>query len=101
LGEAEDDLKSALKLQPDNSNYLDSLGLVYYKKAEYEKARRTFEKSVGNLKSMSKENAAVFGHLGDAYLRLGEREKAVAQWQKALELDPGDKSYSQKINQNR
>jgi tetratricopeptide (TPR) repeat protein len=85
---------AALEAQPENSSYLDTKGWVYYQLGEYRDAEqfilRSIEKGGGS--------AVVFDHLGDIYFRLGDSEKARANWQKALDLDPANAAFREKLD---
>jgi cytochrome c-type biogenesis protein CcmH/NrfG len=47
---------------------------------------------------MSKEDAVVFDHLGDTYLKLSRVPQALDAWQKAANLDPKNKNLADKID---
>jgi tetratricopeptide (TPR) repeat protein len=63
---------------------MDTLGWVYYKKGLYDLAIGEFSDSLAKIP----ENAAVIYHLGMAYYKKGEKEKAKEQLEKALSLQP-------------
>jgi tetratricopeptide (TPR) repeat protein len=60
LDEAEQYIKRALSLEPESGHIIDSLGWVYYKKGEYERAIAELEKAVQYLP----EDPVVAEHLG-------------------------------------
>jgi len=77
-------IKKALKLEPDNAAYLDSLGWVYYRLKKYDVALRYIEKAV----KLSKEpDPTTYDHLGDIYAALKNWNKAVEYWKKSFELE--------------
>ncbi len=78
-------IRRALELEPDNGAYRDSLGWYYYKTDKFDKALAELTKAAELLKP---EDAVIFGHLGDTYLKLNDTANAVASWQKAMTLDP-------------
>ena len=47
--------------------------------------------------AFSGEDAVIFEHLGDIYLKLGEVDKALANYNKSLELDPANKEVTKKL----
>jgi predicted negative regulator of RcsB-dependent stress response len=47
---------------------------------------------------MDHEDAVVFEHIGDVYLKLNRVPQALEAWQKALVLDPKNKKLSEKID---
>jgi tetratricopeptide (TPR) repeat protein len=96
LDEAEKMAKESLKLDPKNKNTIDTLGWVYYKQKKYKESVEELSKAVEN-----NENPSITDHLGDAYFALGEREKARAEWEKALKLCDNDdlkKKIQAKLN---
>jgi tetratricopeptide (TPR) repeat protein len=82
LNEALTLIQEALKTEPDNSSYLDSLGWVYFKLGKLDLAEENLKKA---LKSDS-ASATILEHLGDVYQKQGKTEPAKAAWQKALTL---------------
>lgn len=83
LEEARGYLERAMELQPDSGAITDSIGWLYFRMGEYEKAR---EYLLQALKiSFDVEVAA---HLGEVLWALGEHERARHVWEKALERDP-------------
>ena len=82
LNEALELIQRAVRAEPTNSSYLDSLGWVYFKLGQLENAER-------NLKEAARRNSTsstIQEHLGDLYHRQGKTELARAAWQKALSL---------------
>jgi len=86
LEEAKALIKKALDMDPENGAYLDSIGWVYFKLFDYEKARGYLEKAVLNMDQSEEENYIIYDHLGDTYHKLGLRSEAIDTWKKALEL---------------
>lgn len=66
-----------------NGAYLDSLGWVLYKKKEFKEAVKVLEQAV---EDKSAQHIEIYDHLGDAYMALGDREKALEAWRKGLEV---------------
>jgi tetratricopeptide (TPR) repeat protein len=95
LDEAEDAIKRALQFDPGNGAYLDSMGWVQYRQGKFEQALENLKRAVQNL---SREDAVVFEHLGDAYLKLNRMPQAIEAWQKAHALDPSNKELAAKID---
>jgi Tfp pilus assembly protein PilF len=92
LAAAELMIKKALELDPQNAAYLDSLGWLYFKRGNVREALRFLEQASSLL-----EDAVIFSHLGDAYFRMRDFQKAIASWEKSLQLDPGEEIIKQKI----
>jgi len=94
LDEAEDMIKRALQIEPDNGSYLDSLGWVEFRKGRFDQALADLLRAA---KNMEHEDAVVFEHIGDVYLKLKRVPQALEAWQKALVLDPKNKNLTEKI----
>jgi len=82
LEEALQMIQKAVKAQPENSSFLDSLGWVYFKLGNYEEAEKTLKDA--NRRDTS--SATILDHLGDVYAKQGKLELARVTWQKALNL---------------
>ncbi len=86
LGEAEALIRRALKQEPDNHYYQDSLGWACYKLGRYDEAREALTKAAAAITQAGAEEAVVFEHLARTYEKLGDRRKARANFDKAGEL---------------
>jgi tetratricopeptide (TPR) repeat protein len=95
LEEAEAMIKRALQLEPNNGAYLDSLGWVEFRQGKFEQASSDLVRASQN---MSRDDPAVFDHMGDAYMKLSKAPQALEAWQKALALDPQNKKLAEKID---
>lgn len=95
LDEAGEMIKKALEMEPDNGAYIDSLGWLYYKKGELEKALKELLRAAEVIKP---EDAVVFDHIGDVYQKLGKTGEALNYWQKALALDLENEKIAAKID---
>lgn len=91
---AEELALKAIRLEPDNAAYLDTVGWIFYLKNDYEKARQYIEASV----ETGEASAEVFEHLGDVYDKLNEPEKAKKWWQRAVENDPDREYLKERLN---
>jgi tetratricopeptide (TPR) repeat protein len=75
-------IQRAVRAEPNNSSYLDSLGWVNFKLGKLDEAERY-------LRDAARRNpgsAAIQEHLGDLLNSRGLVEQARAAWQKALSL---------------
>lgn len=82
LDEALKLIQQAVKIDPDNSSYLDSLGWVYFKLGKLDLAEENLKKAL----KIDPSSATIHEHLGDVYQKQGKAELAKASWQKALTL---------------
>lgn len=83
LDEAERLIGQALQIDPDNAAYLDSLGWLQYRQGKLREARASLESAY-----RQSPNAEIGAHLGEVLWVHGKREKAIAVWEEALQLDP-------------
>jgi tetratricopeptide (TPR) repeat protein len=74
-------IKAAVADQPQNMAYLDSLGWAYYRLGRYAEAVEQLEKAASEEES----DGVIHDHLGDAYLKNNQKDKAIAAWQKAVD----------------
>ena len=95
LEEAMEMAKKAIKIDPDNSAYLDTMGWIYYKMGLYEKALDYILKAT----MIQDDNAILIDHLGDVYNKLGMKEKAREAWQRALRIDQGNSEILKKLEE--
>jgi len=82
LPEALDMIKRAVKSEPTNPNYLDSLGWVYFKLGQLDEA----ERHLNDAARRNTRSSTVQEHLGDLHHKRGQLEQARAFWRKAIGL---------------
>ncbi|MBZ0179990.1 MAG: tetratricopeptide repeat protein [Melioribacteraceae bacterium] len=86
-------VQKSIEQDPENSSYLDTIGWVYYKLGEYNKAESYILKAI----EIDGNNATLLDHLGDIYLKQNKLNKAIEMWKKAQELDPENENINSKI----
>ena len=84
LEQAEAMLVRAVQLREDDGYIVDSLGWVYYRLGEYDKAVVRLERAV----ELRSQDPVINDHLGDVYWKVGRRQEARFQWRRALNLKP-------------
>jgi tetratricopeptide (TPR) repeat protein len=77
-------IQKAMTLKPNMGYITDSLGWVYFKLGDYEKARGELEKA----NQLTPDDPVITEHLADSYYQLRRIEKAIELYQKALTLEP-------------
>ncbi|HEX8142617.1 MAG TPA: tetratricopeptide repeat protein [Pyrinomonadaceae bacterium] len=82
LNEALEMIQKAVRAEPTNSSFLDSLGWAYFKLGKLDEAERHLSEAARR----DATSATIHDHLGDLYHRRGKPEQARASWQKALAL---------------
>ncbi len=85
----------AVKEEPTNSSYLDTIGWVYFKLGNYSKAIKYIKKAIEEDKS----NATLFDHLADVYAEMSNKDKAIELYKKALDLDPNIDNVRKKLKE--
>lgn len=86
----------ALDFEPDNAAYLDTLGWIYYRQGNYEKALEFLLQAADNASGEETIDPVIYDHLGDVYMKLGRKESAVMYWEKAFNMN-SDKAIEEKI----
>ncbi len=83
---------------PDNPTYLDTYAWVLFKRKNYSLARFYIESAINNG---GEANAVLIEHYGDILYMLGEKDKAIEKWKKAVELGEGSTVLEQKVKELR
>ena len=84
----------AVDAQPENPSYLDTIGWIYFRLEQYVEAETYIKRAI----EKGEASAVVHEHLGDVYYRINEKEKALEQWNTALQLDNGNQALREKIS---
>ncbi|HWW74227.1 MAG TPA: tetratricopeptide repeat protein, partial [Pyrinomonadaceae bacterium] len=82
LDEALGMVERAVRAEPQNPSFLDSLGWAYFKLGKLKEA----ERYLSDAARRNPTSATIQEHLGDLFQKLGQQEKARATWRKALSL---------------
>jgi tetratricopeptide (TPR) repeat protein len=82
LDEARGMIERAVRAEPSNPSFLDSLGWAYFKLGKLKEA----ERYLSDAARRNPASATIQEHLGDLFQKLGQQEKAQASWHKALSL---------------
>jgi len=83
LEQAEKMIRKALKAEPDNAAYLDSMGWVLFKIGKFDEALEFLTKASDGRDG---EDPTILEHLGDCLQKLKQKKPAIENWKKALEL---------------
>jgi tetratricopeptide (TPR) repeat protein len=87
LDEARTMIEKALKEEPKNAAFLDSMAWVLYKLKKPAEALPYMQKAI----ELTKEpDATLQDHLGDILAGMNRMGEARAAWEKALKLEPKD-----------
>lgn len=80
-------IEKAVKIDPTNPSYLDSLGWGYYKLGKLTEAEKYLKEAL----RYNNSSATIHEHLGDVYQKQGRFSLAKSAWQKALVLSSDTK----------
>jgi Tfp pilus assembly protein PilF len=88
----------AVKLEPDNSTYLDTYAWIFFVQGNYTLAKIYIRSAVDKDKTNS---TALLDHYGDILFMTGDTEGAVEQWKKAKEAGMESETLDKKIAEQR
>ncbi|MDR0733509.1 MAG: DUF4292 domain-containing protein [Dysgonamonadaceae bacterium] len=83
LDKAESMIDKCMKAYPENPTYVDTYAWILFCKGNYSLAKYHIEHAIANGGA---ENPDMLGHYGDILFGTGDIDKAVQQWEKALEI---------------
>ena len=98
LDEAGELIKTALDLDPESGAIADSLGWFYFKKGNYEEAKKELLRSE---ELVEEPDAVIFDHIGQVFYQLGDKAKAIEYMEKAVKLDPEKGEFSKRLEEYR
>ena len=98
LTRAEQMSYKTIKAEPTNSTYLDTYAWILFQEKRYAEAQIYIEQAIANDSTNSE---VLLEHAGDIYLMLGQKDKAVEMWQKAIEAGGDAKAIERKIRTKR
>ncbi|MEI0516431.1 tetratricopeptide repeat protein [Brachyspira murdochii] len=92
--------KNAVSLEPKSPHYIDTLGVAYYKKGDYDNALRTLLKALLYIDEGSK--AEIYAHIADAYYAKNDYKNALKYYRKSIssyekEFDYDENRIKEKI----
>jgi len=83
LDKAERMSSKCLKMQPNESTYIDTYAWIFFQKGNYSLAKFYIESAISKGGEKSPD---VLEHYGDILYKTGNTDKAVEQWEKALKI---------------
>ena len=78
-----------LKIDPNHSQALNNIAVIFTNLKDYQKAKERFEKAI----EINPNHADAHNNLGVIFKKLKEYQKAKSCIEKALEIDPLNKQY--------
>lgn len=91
---AESLLMKALEMEPRNGYFMDSLGWIKYRKGELSKALEIFLDAVRFVS----DDPVIWEHLGDTYLGLDMKDKALDAFRRSSSMDSTSESAAEKAS---
>jgi len=88
-------IQQALNAEPEEFEFLDTLGWAYLKLKRFDEAEFYLSRAARNTKVWERLQARNQEHLGELYANLGKTDQARKAWQKALSLT-ADTAFEQK-----
>jgi len=86
--------KLAVKIEPKNSAYLDTLAWVYFKLKNFNAAKSVIIKAI-KFSKYNLPDAVILDHAGDIFAALKLNAKAIEFWKKSLTI------FSENLNQDK
>jgi tetratricopeptide (TPR) repeat protein len=87
LDQARELIEKAVKAEPKNAAYLDSLAWVLFK---LNRPKEALPQALKAVEFSEEPDPTVYDHLGDIYGALHQTEKAREAWKKSVSLEPND-----------
>ena len=87
LDQARELIEKAVKAEPKNAAYLDSLAWVLFK---LNRPGEALPQALKAVEFSEEPDATVYDHLGDIYAALNQIEKAHEAWKKSVSLEAND-----------
>lgn len=88
----------AVRANPNNPTYLDTYAWVLFMRKDFTLAKFYMETA---MKNGGDKNGVIVEHFGDILFMLGDKDEALLNWKKALQLGDGTELLSEKIKQER
>lgn len=96
LDEARELIEKALKISPEDSFIIDSLGWVLYRQGDLPGALKQLQRAY-----KGRPDAEIAAHLGEVLWQLGQRDEALRIWQEGSKKSPDNETLQKTINRFR
>ncbi len=93
VNRAEELIRKATELDPNDGYIKDSLAWVLFKTGKAEEALLVLQDGVKKVDS----DPIIYDHLGDVFLALGRKEEAENSYRKSLEMNPENQLVQEKL----
>lgn len=88
--------QKTVNAQPSNGTFLDTYAYILFRKHEYDRARMYQEMAI-QATPEAEVTPDLYEHYGDILFMLGDAEKAVEYWKKALAKSPDNDLLKRKV----
>lgn len=109
LTKAEEMSYRTVKAEPDNATYLDTYAWILYQQKRYTEAKVYIDQAVRNDTDTTYVDgtdsvalsSVIIEHAGDIYYKVGQPDRAVQYWQRAIQRGGDKAALEQKIRKAR
>ena len=98
LDKAERMSAQTIKMEPNNSTYLDTYAWIFFMKGDYSLAKFYIQSAINKDTT---NNPVLIDHYGDILYMTGDKEGALEQWKRAKELGQESEILDRKIAEER
>lgn len=90
IPEAKTMIEKAIKSRPNDAQIIDSMGWAFFKMFEFDAAVNYLEEAI----VLMPYDPTLNDHLGDIYWKVGRKNEARFQWNRALQYNPEEKDIA-------
>ena len=87
-----------LEAEPLSATFLDTYAWILFRMKKYKEALSYMEKA---LRYLDEDNAEIYEHYGDVLYMCGEKEKALENWHRAVQLNSSSETIDRKIREGK
>ena len=87
-----------LEAEPLSATFLDTYAWILFRMKKYKEALSYMEKA---LRYLDADNAEIYEHYGDVLYMCGEKEKALENWHRAVQLNSTSETLDRKIREEK
>lgn len=90
--------RKCIDKEPKNSTYLDTYAWILFNQTDYKNAKYYIELAIENMDEAN-ESGTIYEHYGDILFSMGDKERAIVFWEKAIKIgSEDDELLKQKID---
>ena len=88
----------SLEIEPLSSTFLDTYAWILFRLKRYKESLSYMEKA---LRYLDSDNPEIYEHYGDVLYMCGEKDKALENWHKAMQMNSTSKTIDRKIREEK